>query len=450
MKISIENFKSISALHNFELKPFTVLSGKNSSGKSSFIQLLLILKQTIEKSSTKDIFVINDEYYSGEDFISLIYKKKSKNDILFSFKFDKSEFSNSKNPLLVLANEVDIEISLKEHKGKPIIKLFNIKTQLDQTSKEPYLKILSNNSLYKIESNDNSFGEGIWGENIEHASIDFEAFYPNSFSEKEGIKKFIKIDWAKKIINLFLSNIYYLGPDRESPKVAYSTSKQTKTVGIKGEFTAQLLQQKANETIEYYEIINKDKSVEYEQKKGHLSDAIKFWMCEVFGVAKNIYSEKKDDTYRIFLETENGLKVNIKHVGYGISQLLPIIVEGLIMPKNGTLIIEQPEIHLHPKIQSQLFDFLYSLILQGKKVIVETHSSHFITRMRRRVAESQDKIYKKINLTFIENDIFRTIKLDDFGSMEYFPKDFIEQDTEELKAIVEAQMNKRLKDSTNG
>ena len=115
------------------------------------------------------------------------------------------------------------------------------------------------------------------------------------------------------------------------------------------------------------------------------------------------------------------------------------------MQKNGTLIIGQPEIHLHPKIQSQLFDFLYSLILQGKKVIVETHSSHFITRMRRRIAEDDNHMNEKINLTFIENDIFRTIKLDNFGSMDYFPKDFIEQDAKELKAIVVAQMNKRFK-----
>ena len=67
--------------------------------------------------------------------------------------------------------------------------------------------------------------------------------------------------------------------------------------------------------------------------------------------------------------------------------------------------------------------------------------------MRRRIAESENKMQENINLTFIENDVFRTIKLDDYGSMNYFPKDFIEQDSEELKAIVEAQMNKRLKSS---
>ena len=192
MKISIENFKSISALHNFELKPFTVLSGKNSSGKSSFIQLLLILKQTIEKSSTKDVFVINDKYYSGDDFTSLIYKKNKENILLFSFKFDKSAFSSYKNPLLVISKEVEIEISLFNNNTKATIKTFRIKTQSENGEKNPYLTILFDNGFYKIESNDNSFGERIWGKNIEQASIDFEAFYPISFSEKNDDKMFLK------------------------------------------------------------------------------------------------------------------------------------------------------------------------------------------------------------------------------------------------------------------
>ena len=74
MKISIENFKSISILHNFEIKPFTIISGVNSSGKSSFIQLLLLLKQTVEKSSTDDIFNIDGEYYQVSDYKNLIFK----------------------------------------------------------------------------------------------------------------------------------------------------------------------------------------------------------------------------------------------------------------------------------------------------------------------------------------------------------------------------------------
>ena len=84
--------------------------------------------------------------------------------------------------------------------------------------------------------------------------------------------------------------------------------------------------------------------------------------------------------------------------------------------------------------------------MDGKKVIVETHSSHFITRMRRRIAEDESNVMdNRINLTFIENNTFRTLELDDFGKLEYYPKEFIEPTNAELSAIVQAQMKKRRK-----
>ena len=103
----------------------------------------------------------------------------------------------------------------------------------------------------------------------------------------------------------------------------------------------------------------------------------------MFSKLVRIYTQKKHgESYAIVLKNDADIETTIKHVGFGISQVLPIIVEGLLMDTDGTLILEQPEIHLHPKVQSLLFDFLYSLVIQGKNVIIETHSDHFITRMR--------------------------------------------------------------------
>jgi len=93
MKISIENFKSIKSLQNFEIKPFTVLSGVNSSGKSSFIQLLLLLKQTIELDSANESLYLNGEYYKVRKFLDLIYDKNPKNNLKISFEFYQSEFT---------------------------------------------------------------------------------------------------------------------------------------------------------------------------------------------------------------------------------------------------------------------------------------------------------------------------------------------------------------------
>ena len=145
-----------------------------------------------------------------------------------------------------------------------------------------------------------------------------------------------------------------------------------------------------------------------------------------------------------------GITSTIKHVGFGISQILPIIVEGLRINENETFVLEQPELHLHPKVQSNLTDFLISLVEQGKKVIIETHSDHLITRLRRRIAEDKNnQLDDKVLLTFVEvgkNDVlFRNIAIDDFGVIELpYPEEFIERNDNELKAILKAQMNKRL------
>jgi predicted ATPase len=131
---------------------------------------------------------------------------------------------------------------------------------------------------------------------------------------------------------------------------------------------------------------------------------------------------------------------------------LPIIVEGLRMDKNGLLILEQPEIHLHPKVQSLLFDFIYSMSLIGKRFFIETHSDHFITRMRRRIAESNRDLYKNINMVFVEQReteyLFRKLDLSDIGALSYFPDDFVEQ-SEDYDAIIMAQSNKGCQNKNN-
>ncbi len=453
MKISIENFKSIKSLQNFEIKPFTVLSGVNSAGKSSFIQLLLLLKQTIELDSSNQPFYKDGELYKFREFKDIIYNKDFQNRLGVSFEFCKNE--------VIKINSTDMDIFNHHNTYKSKISLqfdflddtifvkeFDVAVELPEDEKDQLISFKFYKENYTIETNTNFFGDGLWNDDT-YKTVNFLSFYPLYF-EKQGDenfeKKFVKIDWVKTLINSFFNNISYIGPLREQPKDEYSFSRSHKNVGTKGEFVAQILEEYANERTQFYRIIEQESGIIYENETKSLTEAVKYWMCEVFDVTEDIQAKKINENYKIVLVNKSGLSTSIKHVGFGISQLLPIVVEGLRIPQNGTLILEQPEIHLHPKIQSLLYDFLYGLTLQGKTVIVETHSSHFITRMRRRIAEDESNVMdNRINLTFIENDIFRTIELDDYGTLNYYPEDFIEQSNTELSAIVKAQMKKRVK-----
>jgi len=131
MKLSIENFKSIRKLHQFEIQPFTVLSGVNNAGKSSFLQLLLLLKQTLEKSSTEAVFSEVGDYYSIKNSIDVFYAKDEKNKILFGLKFNKYEFKDIDIPQLGESEyEVDVLIKFLHNSEKIIVSDFEVKINI--------------------------------------------------------------------------------------------------------------------------------------------------------------------------------------------------------------------------------------------------------------------------------------------------------------------------------
>ena len=91
-------------------------------------------------------------------------------------------------------------------------------------------------------------------------------------------------------------------------------------------------------------------------------------------------------------------KHNIADIGFGMSQFLPIITQGIFMNKDQTLLIEQPEIHLHPKMELQMADFLIQLAERGRNIVVETHSEYIKDRIVHRVFEDDSRELYEINL----------------------------------------------------
>jgi len=454
MKLTIKNFKSIRLLNEFDIKPFTVISGVNNSGKSSFIQLLLLLKQTVELDSSKQPLSLNGALYKVGNYQDILFNKKTDNKLKIAFSFEKQEFGNIKFENALFSSydyEYELEVVFGIFNGLPRVDELRAAIKLPEDTGSDnqliHLKREQEESYFNIDTNTGIFGKELWEEDLKKANIDFLSLFPLSFEnsdEKSSSKHLFTIEAIKTKIQSVFQEISYIGPLRKQPEDIYPGSIGVKNVGKEGEFVAQILQENGDNKVEFYKIIEHENGIEYKTTSSSLTQAVKYWMCDIFDVAEDIYAEKTNDSYSVILTNKSGLNASIKHVGFGISQLLPIVVEGLTMFTNGILIIEQPEVHLHPKVQSWLFDFLYSLTLQGKTVIVETHSGHFITRMRRRIAEDvTNEMDDKINLTFIENNVFRTIQLDDYGTLNYFPKDFIEPSGEELRAIVKAQMNKR-------
>lgn len=461
MKISVYNFKSIKELEDFEIKPLTIIAGTNNSGKSSLFQFLLLLKQTLEMSSTETPL-------SGKGLADLVFDRNSVNEMGASFEVlidefpDRDAFENFAIPKGSKDAKCRLDVSFRFTGDVPIVS--NFKILLDDPSfppdNLPFLRVFRSSTNYAVESNVTHFGSSdlrwLPGEARKLQEIGFGAMFPLNYrlsspAEDEEESGSFTLPPVHEFLRTFFSNLSYIEPVREPPKHSYIISRPQNSIGNSGEYSAQILHAKAEEPVQFYKFYagNADP---FQKADAFLLDAVNYWICEKFGIGKKIYAEKKGDVYQIFLENERNLKTPLNQVGFGVSQILPIVIEGVLMTNNGVLMVEEPESHLHPKLQGELFDFLYSLVLQGKTVILETHSDHLITRMQRRVAEDLSNVMaEQINLNFISSvdgiAEFQKVALDKFGIVDYFPEDFIELSNRELSAIVEAQMEKRKREA---
>lgn len=457
MKISIYNFKSIGQLANYELRPLTILSGTNSSGKSSFIQFLLLLKQSIETINKDNSLNIDGKLFNVRNYMDLIKDNEIENKLKVEFLYDKSELTNYNDfPELSIYNAFDaytlsIEIEFDMLHKIIIVSSFAIKIVTEL--KTDFIKFEHILSKFSIKTNVAVFSRPMYGDDYFIKKINFNSLFPADYEvvyhDGSISKEVPKIEGIKTLLKDFFSSLNYVGPLRQAPKDEYSSSGKFNSVGIDGRNVAEVFCEQSDRIITYFEIEEDDDSVFFKRKQDKFLNAIKYWLCERFKLCSDIYSKKQSDSYVIYVKSLSGIESTIKHVGFGISQVLPVIVEGLLIESNEVLILEQPEIHLHPKIQSHLTDFLISLIEQGKRVIIETHSDHLITRLRRRIVEDRsNQLDDKVQLTFVEvgnNDVlFKNIQIDDFGVLELpYPDDFIEKSDVELKAILKAQMKKR-------
>ena len=226
----------------------------------------------------------------------------------------------------------------------------------------------------------------------------------------------------KESLSKFFTNEFYIGPLRVSPKRYYSVIGEiAKDVGFRGEFLPQLL-----------------KMIKEETQYAEFNKKINFWIKN-FEMGTNVEIRKFQEIPELISiickEYYSGFEANLSDMGIGTSQVLPIIIEGFLINPNSVLIIEQPEIHLHPKAQSVLGDLLIEIAKENKILIIETHSEHLIRRIQRKVAEdeisNEDVVFYYVTMS---NDGSQLQKLDlnEDGYIKEIPDGFFEEDYKEV------------------
>lgn len=259
------------------------------------------------------------------------------------------------------------------------------------------------------------------------------------------------MDPIDQISRVMREQIYFLGPLRDEPRVIYNSPPLSEqwSVGHKGEYTAAMLDDARDMTVQYPIPPGDSFSGQYATREGRLIDALTLWLRRM-GLAEAIDTEEAPKVgYRLTINSP-GLKMplDLTSVGVGVSQVLPTLVQALLAPAGSILIFEQPELHLHPKVQSVLGDFFLGMAQLGKQCLVETHSEHLINRLRRRIVESPgDETLRQLRLYFTEKDgpatRFREVRPNEYGTILDWPEGFFDQGESESLFILQAQQAKR-------
>ena len=219
----------------------------------------------------------------------------------------------------------------------------------------------------------------------------------------------------------------YLGPIREPLRRVYELRGDPPVdVGTRGQFAPEVLFRDAT-----------------------LLDETHRWLRH-FGLGRSLRTtSSRDGAFSLYFPAGGGKpSVNLADVGFGASQILPMIVQGLSAEDDSLLVMEQPEIHLNPRLQTRIADFLVHMVDAGRGVLVETHSEHLLLRLRRLIAEErlgQDDVA----LYFVDRSdgrsVIRAIPMSNGGFIKPtdWPKGFFQESVREAFALADAQNRRR-------
>lgn len=182
---------------------------------------------------------------------------------------------------------------------------------------------------------------------------------------------------------------------------------------------------------------------------GPLLDALRHWVRHL--ELLDDLSPVHHGAQGVALEVVQGdVTLNVTAVGVGVSQVLPVLVRCLLAAPGELVLLEQPELHLHPAAQLGLADFLLACVRSGRQIVLETHSEHLVNRLRRRVAEEVDEpelVAELISIVFAERtDLvtdYRRVELNTAGGFQGWPGGFFPEGVDELRSLMDAGLRKR-------
>lgn len=370
--ISVSGFKALRDKSSIDIRPLTILAGANSSGKSSIIQPLLLLKQTLEASYDPGPLLLdgpNVRFTSIKQLLAKLPHGKTADRFMVGLEVDGDNsfeltFARSANKSL----QID-SMTVRSDNRRSSIRANMSSEQLVQELPASAEKI--------VESMRGSEKEQCFRLMVQRERCFLTITLTRSSTEGNDEPDFVlRVTGSNAAFESHIRKLIHVPGLRGNPERTY------KTTAIGNQFPG---------TFENYvaSVVSHWKSTQ-DERLSLLGQAL-----ETLGLTWKVDARQVDDTQVELLvgRLPHALRagaqdlVSVADVGFGTSQTLPVLVALLTAEEGQLVILEQPEIHLHPRAQAAMAQVLIDAANRGVRVIAETHSALLLLAVQSLIAE---------------------------------------------------------------
>ena len=505
-QIRLRNFKSIGPEEQtVDLKPLTVLIGRNNSGKSTIIQSLLLLKQTLEDPRPEVQLALQGNYLRATSLRELTHgwpEDMTEKGPEITLRWDSTQnrrtrflarhletLTQHNTAVGTLMNGIprrvraphflqhgiftsELSLSFRELGSAVLAREVGLRSLWPdpETSQVPMRVTCSDDGARDLQWS----GDGALPVSDDH-------FIPRRrlLGEDDGLDIAFALLYHDQLGGLksLLTGAGYVSSSREEvpPYYARPTSTPTRNVLPNGGNAPELLYGRQNDIVHRAAMDHAGGSNQpFTLSETILSLPLKDAVNDVLRYLGIESSVSFADVQELGLFRMLFGHAPLNHVGRGIGHILPVIIAGLLsdpllgqkLPPGGTLsdyleacpyspilALEELESHLHPRAQTRLAEVLVALARSGRQLIVETHSDHLVRRLRGLVARAEPGsatekwLLENINIVAVEQTptgvtYLHQAQLTREGSIEQWPADFMDESSEEERAIYFAAMEK--------
>jgi hypothetical protein len=388
-RIAVEGFKSIATRQEIEIRPLTILAGANSSGKSSIMQPLLMLKQTLEATYDPGPLKLdgpNVKFTSSEQFFA---KEGMKDGVRIGISFGNLEFE------------------VYFHRPFPG-------------------SLKAERNTFRVQNHELILRPGMSPQELSNAMASFPLTKEFAHFDDFGVRSnrfllqiknapFAFITLMFDMLTPRIQDIVHVPGMRGNPSRTYQvTAAGPDFPGTFEHYVASVISRWQSNDLTRYRSLSED--------------------LEIAGLTQGVSTRMLNET-EIELQVNrvrNGSPddlVNIADVGSGVSQALPVLVALRVAEEGRLVYLEEPEIHLHPRAQTRLAEVLASAAKRGVRVVAETHSSLLLTAIQTLVAKG-DLPPDLVKLHWFQRDPetgntqISSADLDENGAFGDWPEDF--------------------------